>query len=65
MFQYYKELRCKGRISPIEVVQVKSGTFLRLKALLIRETQNQQFKMPRVLRREDFLKFLLDERLDE
>ena len=44
---------------------VKSGTFLQVKKVTIRDTQNLQFKMPRVMRKPELLTVLFDNMLFE
>ena len=44
-------------------LQVRTGTFEALKQRIIEKTQNQQFKMPRVMRNVYHLKFLLENSL--
>ena len=49
--------------SPYFHLQVRWGTFEALKQRIIEKTQNQQFKMPRVMRNVYHLKFLLENSL--
>ncbi|ELT96087.1 hypothetical protein CAPTEDRAFT_195611 [Capitella teleta] len=55
----YGVCRANGSIAPMQVVQVKEGTFARLKSIMIKDTNNQQYKTPRALRNPELLTFLL------
>lgn len=59
-FELYQMFRNNGIIGSMRVVQVRLNSFQLLKSEMIRETQTQQFKMPRVLRNKEYLQFLLD-----
>ncbi|ELU11427.1 hypothetical protein CAPTEDRAFT_104502 [Capitella teleta] len=56
----YSLIRQSESAAAMEVVQVKPGTFIQMKSTLILWTQNQQYKCPRVMRRPEFLKLLMD-----
>ncbi|KAK3602319.1 hypothetical protein CHS0354_007110 [Potamilus streckersoni] len=58
----YSSFRRKGSISPVRVYFVKSGTFQDLRAFLIENTTGSpnQFKVPRVLKRQDAVNFVMD-----
>ena len=45
----------------MEVIQVKKGSFHRLKEQIIEHTQSQQYKLPRVMRHRLQLKYLLSQ----
>ncbi|XP_064637550.1 uncharacterized protein LOC135493858 isoform X2 [Lineus longissimus] len=58
----YSSFRTKGSIGPMNIHIVKEGTFLELREFMIRTTSasSNQYKVPRVMRRIDAVKFLLD-----
>lgn len=63
-YDEYNNLRNKGSIDQMIVVQVQPNTFRDVRDLLTKETQNVlQFKMPRVLRHVDALQLLVDKRV--
>ncbi|KAH3835221.1 hypothetical protein DPMN_108569 [Dreissena polymorpha] len=58
----YASFRRKGSISPIKVYIVRPGTFTELRTYMIENTTGSpnQYKVPRVLRKPDAVKFLMD-----
>ncbi|XP_064640216.1 uncharacterized protein LOC135495468 [Lineus longissimus] len=59
--EYYKGLRCQGRIQKMKVVQMKPGSFALLKILTLAmntKASSAQFKNPRVLRTEKQLELM-------
>ncbi|XP_033125835.1 GH3 domain-containing protein-like [Anneissia japonica] len=59
----YNSFREKGSISQMQVHVVKSGSFRRLKAYLLANTSvsANQFKVPRVLRNEEAVAFMMEQ----
>jgi hypothetical protein len=64
-FEQYRNLREEGSIDPMEVIQIRNNGFLHLKSHMNKDILNQQFKMPRALRNEEYLAVLLSEELSE
>ncbi|ELU14275.1 hypothetical protein CAPTEDRAFT_208419 [Capitella teleta] len=56
----YGYCRSSGSIKPMSVIQVKAGTFARLKSIMTKDANNQQYKTPRALRNPELLTFLLE-----
>ncbi|ELU08370.1 hypothetical protein CAPTEDRAFT_181851 [Capitella teleta] len=63
MSRVYDTYRANGSIACMEVVQVKPGTFSNMKAIVIKETNNQQYKTARANRKPDLLTLLLGSRI--
>ena len=63
IFEVYAMLRKNGAIGPIRVVQVKPGTFARLKKLRCPLVDSVQYKVPRVLRDPVCVEFLISQAL--
>ncbi|ELU03074.1 hypothetical protein CAPTEDRAFT_197738, partial [Capitella teleta] len=61
IYGYY---RSSGSIKPMSVIQVKAGTFARLKSIMTKDANNQQYKTPRALRNPELLTFLLENEID-
>jgi len=57
----YQSFRLKGSIGEMNVVQVKPGTFEKLRQLILSTSlaSNNQFKVPRVLKKKEHVEFLL------
>ncbi|XP_074648732.1 uncharacterized protein LOC141904120 [Tubulanus polymorphus] len=60
LFERYEQLRHAGSITAMEIIPVKSGTFDKLRDLISSQRFNPQYKIPRVQRREEPLRILLD-----
>ncbi|ELU04490.1 hypothetical protein CAPTEDRAFT_73334, partial [Capitella teleta] len=58
--EVYDTYRANGSIQCMEVIQVKPGTFSKIKAIAIKETNNQQYKTARANRKPDLLTLLLE-----
>lgn len=58
----YASYRRKGSIGPMKVYIVKPGTFRELRAFMIETTTGSpnQYKVPRVLKKREAVKFILD-----
>jgi len=56
----YRLCKINGSIGPIEIIQVKNGTFDDLRMMLFGGRPHAQFKMPRVLRKPEILQFLFE-----
>ena len=63
--ELYNSLRQNNSISPMQVIQVSQGTFSKLKQDIIKETQNQQFKMPRVIKDENYISTLFKAKIEK
>lgn len=61
--EMYRMMRDKDSIDQIRVIELKNGTFERLKSKIITDTQNQQYKLQRVIRNKDHLQFLLSNQI--
>lgn len=62
---YYSTFRVKGTIQCLQLIQVKTGTFDAVKDELISTNPDSyvgQFKMPRIMRKENILQILMDQR---
>ncbi|ESP02548.1 hypothetical protein LOTGIDRAFT_138206 [Lottia gigantea] len=62
----YKDNRKNGAIQAVKIEQVKIGTFDKLRNMQLENNPDccfGQYKTPRILRRRDYLKFLLDLRI--
>ena len=61
----YKSFRVKGSIGGMRVVQVKLGTFGKLKTWMLETTDasSNQIKIPRVLKKREAVKLLLENRI--
>jgi len=57
----YQSFRLKGSTGEMNVVQVKPGTFEKLRQLILSTSlaSNNQFKVPRVLKKKEHVEFLL------
>ncbi|WAQ99511.1 GHDC-like protein [Mya arenaria] len=62
MSYVYASFRRKGSIGPMQVYVVKPGTFSELRAFMIEKTTGSpnQYKVPRVLKKPEAVKFVLD-----
>ena len=58
--ELYSSLRVQNSIGQMLVLQVERGTFQKLREALVKRAQNQQVKMPRVLREKQLLKMLIE-----
>ena len=60
--EFYDIERKRNNIKPILVYAMEAGTFVALKQFILQTTNASfnQFKMPRVLKRETLVKFMLD-----
>lgn len=58
----YASFRRKGSIAPMKVYLVKPGTFADLRAFMIETTTGSpnQYKVPRVLKKPEAVKFIMD-----
>ncbi|XP_023327761.1 4-substituted benzoates-glutamate ligase GH3.12 isoform X2 [Eurytemora carolleeae] len=58
----YESFRAKGSIDKIQVIQVKRGSFQALQEMMLATSMasSNQFKVPRVLRKEEHVKYLLE-----
>ena len=58
----YASFRRKGSIGPMKVYVVKPGSFKDLRAFMIENTtcSPNQYKTPRVLKKDEAVKFLMD-----
>ncbi|KAL4230653.1 hypothetical protein ACF0H5_011029 [Mactra antiquata] len=58
----YSSFRRKGSIAPMKVYIVKPGTFAELRSFMIQSTTGSpnQYKVPRVLKKPEAVKFVLD-----
>lgn len=58
----YASFRRKGSIGPMQVYIVKPGTFKDLRAFMIENTTGSpnQYKVPRVLKKAEAVKFVMD-----
>ncbi|GFR97455.1 GH3 domain-containing protein [Elysia marginata] len=63
----YSSFRHKGSIAPIQVHVVPRGSFLALRRFMLGQpdSASNQYKVPRVLRRQEAAKFMLDKRLKQ
>jgi len=63
----YKSFRVKGSIGQLKVVQVKLGTFELLKKWMLENTDasSNQIKVPRVLKRKEAVRLMLENKLQE
>ena len=61
----YKIGRSNGFFSPMKVILIRPGGFFKLKMHMTSDNPSMQFKMPRVLRKPDMLKVLLNEQEPE
>ena len=61
----YKSFRIKGSISELKIVQVKPGTFDKLKEFILNTTEasSNQIKIPRVLKKKEAVKLLNDNQI--
>jgi len=58
----YKSFRVKGSIGQLQIVQVASGTFQKLKAHILETSMasSNQFKVARVLKKKELVQFMFD-----
>ena len=59
--KYCEHRQCR-RLQPLSLIQVRMGTFDKVKELIMRDnpsTCSMQYKLPRIMRREHILKYLL------
>lgn len=58
----YKSFRAKGSIGCLKVVQVKKGTFFKLKTWMLENTEasSNQIKIPRVMKNKEAVQLMLD-----
>ncbi|ELU01891.1 hypothetical protein CAPTEDRAFT_100183 [Capitella teleta] len=61
----YDTYRANGSIACMEVIQVKPGTFSKLKAVVIKDTNSQQYKTARANRKPELLTLLLGSRIGD
>ncbi|RUS80741.1 hypothetical protein EGW08_011505 [Elysia chlorotica] len=63
----YSSFRHKGSIAPIQVHVVPRGSFLALRRFMLGQpdSASNQYKVPRVLRKQEAAKFMLDRRLQQ
>lgn len=64
LHETYARFRQSGKLGPLRVVQVRVGTFKQLGILirsLNRRSSVMQFKLPRIIRRQEFLSYLLEQ----
>jgi len=62
----YSSFRSKGSIAPLQVHLVTPGSFMELRRFLLKDTAatSNQYKVPRVLKKEEAVKFMLKRVID-
>ena len=67
LHEIYANCRKNGKLQPIKLMQVQTGTFQKVKEMILKRnpaSYSLQYKLPRIMRRDDMLKYLLSVSLD-
>ena len=67
LHEIYANYRRNGKLQPVRLIQVQAGTFQNVKEMTLQRnpaSYSLQYKLPRIMRQDDILKYLLSVSLD-